>query len=247
MRALARTSWVELKLFAREPLTVVFTLALPLVLLFVLGSVFGNTPDPEVYRGVGAMDYYVPAYAGLVIASLGLIALPTHLADYRERGILRRFRASSVPLPSVFGAHVVVTIVSAAVGSLLLMAVAVLTYDIRAPESPAGFAGAFLLSALSFSAIGALLGAALPTARAAQGAGVLLWFVMLIIAGAGPPPEVLTEATRAVADATPLRHVILLLQDPWLGFGWNTTETLIVLAWLAGSGALAALQLRRRA
>lgn len=246
MRALARTSWVELKLFAREPLTVVFTLALPLVLLFVLGSVFGNTPDPEVYRGVGAMDYYVPAYTGLVIASLGLIALPTHLAGYRERGILRRFRASSVPLSSVFGAHVVVTVVSAAVGSVLLMAVAALTYDIRAPESPAGFAGAFLLSALSFSAIGVLLGAALPTARAAQGAGVLLWFVMLIIAGAGPPPEVLTEATRAVADATPLRHVILLLQDPWLGFGWNTTETLIVLAWLAGSAALAALLLRRR-
>jgi len=247
MRSLAKTSWVELKLFAREPLTVVFTFALPLVLLFVLGSVFGNTPDPTVYRGVGAMDYYVPAYAGLVIASLGLIALPTHLAGYRERGILRRFRASPVPLWSVFGAHVVVTMAAAAAGSVLLIIVAALSYDIQAPVSPTGFAGAFVLGAFAFSAIGALLGAAMPTARAAQGAGVLLWFVMMIIAGAGPPPEVLTDATRAVADATPLRHVIILLQDPWLGFGWNLIETGIVVAWLAGSAVLAVILLRRRA
>lgn len=246
MSTLLRTWWIEMKLFAREPLTVVFTLALPLVLLFVLGSVFGNTPEADVYRGVGAMDYYVPAYAALVTASLGLIALPTHLAEYRERGILRRFRASTVPLWAVFGAHALVAVVSAAVGSALLIAVAALTYDIAAPVSPLGFAAAFALGALAFASIGGLLGAAMPTARAAQGAGVLLWFVMLMIAGAGPPPEVLSDAMRAVADATPLRHVILLLQDPWLGFGWNGTETVTVMAWLLGSTLLAGLLLRRR-
>lgn len=246
MRTLFQTWWIEMKLFAREPLTVVFTLALPLVLLFVLGSVFGNTPEADVYRGVGAMDYYAPAYAALVTASLGLIALPTHLAEYRERGILRRFRASTVPLWAVFGAHALVAVVWAAVGSALLIAVAAPVYDIAAPVSPLGFVGAFAIGALTFAAIGGLLGALLPTSRAAQGAGVLLWFVMLMIAGAGPPPEVLTDATRAVADATPLRHVILLVQDPWLGFGWNVRETLIVLAWLLGSTLLAGLLLRRR-
>ena len=246
MRALVRTWWIEMKLFAREPLTVVFTLALPVVMLFVLASVFGNTPDPEVYRGVGPIDYYVPAYAALVTASLGLIALPTHLAEYRERGILRRFRASTVPLWTVFAAHALVAVVASAVGSALLIAVAAAAYDIAAPVSPALFVGAFALGALTFAAIGGLLGAAMPTTRAAQGAGVLLWFVMLIIAGAGPPPEVLTDATRTVADATPLRHVVLLMQDPWLGFGWNSVETLVVLAWLSGSALLAGLLLRRR-
>ena len=57
MQALMKTTWVELKLFAREPLTMLFTFAIPLVFLFVLGGVFGNTPDPNVYRGFGAMDY----------------------------------------------------------------------------------------------------------------------------------------------------------------------------------------------
>jgi hypothetical protein len=44
-------------------------------------------PDPQsqVYRGVGAMTYYVPASIGLVIATMGLIGLPVHLAGYHER------------------------------------------------------------------------------------------------------------------------------------------------------------------
>ena len=55
MRRLAKMTWLELKLFAREPLTVIFTMAIPLILLFILGGVFGNTPDPDeiVYRGAG--------------------------------------------------------------------------------------------------------------------------------------------------------------------------------------------------
>ena len=59
MRTLFKLTWVEIKLFIREPITVVFTLALPIIFLFVMGGVFGNTPNPEIYRGVGAMDYYM--------------------------------------------------------------------------------------------------------------------------------------------------------------------------------------------
>ncbi len=246
MRALARTTWVELKLFRREPLTVAVTLGLPLVLLFVLGGVFGNEPDPEVYRGVGPMDYYVPAYIGLVIASLGLVGLPAHLSAYRERGVLRRYRASSVPMWTVIGAQVMVTVIVALLGSALLIAVAAPTYDIHFPKSIPLVLGGFLISALSFSAIGVLLGSAFPTSRAAQGAGLMLWFVMMILGGAGPPPEVLTEGMRAVGDATPVRHVILLLQDAWLGFGWDWTQALIVVAFLAGAGVLTVLLSRGR-
>ena len=52
-----------------------FTLALPLVILHVLGGVFGSTPNPDL-RGVRPINYYLPAYVGLLIASIGLIGLP---------------------------------------------------------------------------------------------------------------------------------------------------------------------------
>ena len=234
MRTIAKMTWVEIKLFVREPLTVVFTLALPLFILFIMGGVFGNTPDPDgvVYRGVGPMDYYVPAYIGLLIASIGLIGLPVQLAGYRERGVLRRFRAASVSVWSVVGSQTLVSVVVALAGAILLVAVASIAYDFNLPQSPGTVIAAFLLSVLTFASLGIFLGALLPTARAAQGAGVLLWFVMMILSGAGPPPEVLNTAMRTISSITPLKYVILLLQNPWLGFGWDLAVMGIVVGFL---------------
>jgi ABC-2 type transport system permease protein len=237
-------SWLELKLFLREPITVLFTLALPLLILYVLGGVFTDPVQPDEFRGVGGRNYYVPAYVGLVTASIGLIALPVHIAGYRERGVLRRFRASAVPSFTVFGAQIFVAVVAATFSALILVGAALLSWDVSAPHSWAGAAGGFLLSVLCFASIGFLLGALLPSPRAAQGVGVLLWFVMFMISGSGPPPEVLPDTLNAVAHATPLKHVIVLIQDPWLGFGWNNGELIVVLAILLAAGVASARWLR---
>jgi ABC-2 type transport system permease protein len=239
MKTLTKMTWVEIKLFAREPLTVVITFALPLIMLYILGGVFGNSPEPGFYRGFGAMNFYVPAYVGLVIASVSLTGLPVHLAEYRERGVLRRFHASSVSAWRVFASQMIVSFVIAALGGLLLIGVAFLAHDIHAPQSLIGVLAAFGLSTLSFTALGILLGMVFPTVRAAQGAGLLLWFVMLILAGSGPPPEVLPDTMRRIGDLTPLKHVNTLLQDAWLGFGWNAGESLVLIGILALSVLLA--------
>ena len=230
MTTLRKMVTVELKLFLREPLTVVFALALPLITLFVLGGVFGNTPDPGFYAGVGAMDFYTPAYIGLVLASIGVVSLPAHLAGNRERGVLRRFRASWVPAAVVVGAEAVVSLLIAVVSGVVLVACAMLLYDVNPPQSPLLLVPAFALSALTFAAIGVMLGSLIPTARAAQAAGMLFWFVMLFLGGAGPPPEVLTGALQAFRHAVPLTYVVTLLQGPWLGDGWSWADAGIVAA-----------------
>ena len=63
MGPLLKLTGIELRLFLREPITVVFTLALPLMVLYLLGGVFGNsvgrrTPSLVVYRGFGATSWY---------------------------------------------------------------------------------------------------------------------------------------------------------------------------------------------
>ena len=126
MQTLGRLSWIESKLFLREPLTVIFSLALPVIILFVLGGVFGNEADTDpggtvVFRGVGAMTYYVPAYLALVVASVCVISIPTHLAGNRERGVLKRFHASSVDAWTVAGAEIVVAFVISTVSALILL------------------------------------------------------------------------------------------------------------------------------
>jgi ABC-2 type transport system permease protein len=234
LKVLRKLTWVELKLFARDPISMVLTLALPLFFLIVLNGVFGNEPelDPaeDVWRGVGPADFYVPAYVGLVMAATGTLGLPVRLATYRERGILRRFRASAMPVWAVLGSQVVVALLTAAVGAVSLAVASTLIYGTELPAEVPGFLAGFVLAAVSFASVGVLLGSVLPTARSAQGAGLMLFFVMFLLSGAGPPPGALNSAMRAVSDALPLTYVVLLLQDPWLGFGWHVTASIVVAA-----------------
>lgn len=227
MRTL-QLSWIELKLFAREPLTVVFSLALPVFILVVLGGVFGDQPTEMddgtvMWRGVGAMSYYVPAYLALVVASVCIISIPTHLAGNRERGVLKRFRASSISAWEIAGSQVAVALVLSVVSGAILLAAAAVVYDFDPAQSVLGVVGVLVLLVIGFSALGIFLGAILPTARSAQAVGLLIWFVMLQLGGAGPPREVLTEQMRAFMDFTPMWHAVRIIQEPWLGLdaGWS--------------------------
>lgn len=246
-RVLREASRVELLLLVREPVTLVFTLALPLLNMVIMGGVFGDQPDPsgKVFLGVGGSTYYTPAYIGLVAASVGMIAIPTQLAGYRDRGVLRRMRAAGLPVTAILAAQLAVGMLLATVGAAL---VAVLSFLVNRPERPADVGGvvvAFLVGAVALLMLGLMLGAVLPTARAAQGAGVLLWFVVLILGGAGPPPEVLPATMSDIGTLTPLRPLIVALQKPWFGDGWDA-PMLAILAGIGGvSWVVAALRLRR--
>jgi ABC-2 type transport system permease protein len=238
MRTLAKLTWIEVKLFAREPIAVVFVFAFPLVVLLVLAGVFSQ-PETAL-GGFSGIDYYVPGYLAVVIAAIGLIGLPVHLASLRERGVLRRLRASSVPIGSVFGAQTVVNLAMAALGGVVLLVAASLVYDVHAPASVAGVALGFAVGALAFIALGLLIGSLAPTARAAQGIGLVLFFPMWLLSGAGPPRGVMTQTMRQLSDVLPLTRVVAAIQEPWLGTGSNVAELVWLSALFAVAAALAA-------
>ena len=241
MRSLARLTFVEIKLFSRDPLTAVFSFAFPVFVLLVLGGVFGNTPDPtgEVWGGAGPMDYLVPGFFGLVMAAIGFISLPIHLAIYRERGILRRFRSSSVSPWSLLLSQFCVSAMIAVVGAAAILVLGMGINGAHGPVSPAGVLVAFVLGTIAFVAIGVLLGAVLPNAQAAQAVGLVLFFASEMTSGVGPPREVLPEAMRQAALALPLTHVAIAMQDPWIGRGSNLAELGIVAAIAVVCAALA--------
>lgn len=242
LSTIRKLAWVETKLFVRDPLTLVFTFAFPLIMLFVLAEVFGNSTadrDELVFRNVGAIDYYVPAYVALVAAAVGIVSIPVHLASYRELGIFRRFRASGMSVWTLLAAEILVTIALTAVGALLVVGSTAVVYSNKEPRSLLGVLAVFVLVTLLFATLGILLGAVLPNARAAQGAGAILFFVMLMLSGGGPPPEVMTGPMRVIADTLPLTHAVRILQDPWLGFAWEWTPFLAVIGFLGGSMLLA--------
>ncbi len=233
----------ELRLVLREPIVLTFVFAFPALTVLILGGVFD--PDDPAFEGIDPANWYVAAYIGVVIAAIGLIMLPVHLAGYRQRGVTRRFRVSSFPSWALPLAHFTVGMIMTAIGIAVLLGVATVTYGIPPVNDLLRTMIGVGLGAAAFTSVGVLLGTVVPTARSAQGIGMLLFFPFFLLGGGGPPPDAMGGAMRTVADWIPLSHVVRGIQEPWLDLGGAgdhlfVTGTLLVVSaavWLWRSPA----------
>jgi ABC-2 type transport system permease protein len=226
VRMVARLTALELRLMLREPMVLVGLLGLPVVAMVVIAGVFGNVADPD-FGGVAPDDYYVASYVGVVLASLGLVTLPVHLATSRELGVIRRYRASGIGGGALVATQVALGLILGVVASALVLAIGHLAYDLQAPEDLAGVVGWFALGLVCHVALGCALGLLVPGGRAANALGNLLFLPTFLLGGGGPPRGVMNDAMRAVADVLPLSHITAGMRREWLG----ATDATVSLWW----------------
>jgi ABC-2 type transport system permease protein len=220
MRGLWKLTWVEAKLFLRQPITAFFTLVFPLMLLFLFGSIYGNKPTPY-FGGYGSVDVSVPAYMAMIIATSGLLSLTIIMAAYRELGILRRLKVTPLRPQTMLTAQVIVIFLMTALGMFLLILAGKLVYGLRFSGDPFSIFSAFVLSSLSFFSLGFVLAGLVPTARSAQIVAMVLFYPMIFLSGATIPREELPETIRQIAQILPLTHVVTLLRGLWTGDSWS--------------------------
>ena len=238
MRALTKYTWIEIKLFLREPIGAFFTLVFPLMMLFLFGAIYGNEPSPY-FNGYGTVDISVPAYTAMIIGTTGIMGLSITMSAYREKGILRRLRATPLQPQIILIAQVVVNFMMTAAGMLLLILAGKLVFDLRFDGNPISVVLAFLLGSLSFFSLGFVLASVMPNARTAQVVGMVIFYPMLFLSGAGIPLEMLPDGVRKFSKFLPLTHVVTLLRGLWTGDTWNQhTSEVIVLACLLVGGLL---------
>jgi ABC-2 type transport system permease protein len=216
-----------------------FVFGFPVLTVLILGGVFDDD-DPN-FEGALPSDYYIAAYIGVVIAAIGLVMLPVHLASYRERGVLRRFDVSRYPHWALPAAWILVAMVITIVAVAVLLVTGYLVYGLPTPDDLALVVVDTLLGAFAFISIGIALGMALPSARSAQGLGMLLFFPFFLLGGAGPPPDAMGDPMSSIANVVPLTHVVRSIQEPWLDLGSPTGHVLVLaaLAVLATAGWVA--------
>jgi ABC-2 type transport system permease protein len=233
----------EMRLTVRDPLVLTFVLVFPIVTMLIIGGAFGTDPD-VAFEGQNPSHWYVASYFTVVIAATGLIMLPVHLASYRERGVLRRFAAAGFPRWSFALAELVLGFATIAIAGLLLLVVAAPVYGVPAVHDLGRVALGLLFGSLGFISIGILLGTLLPSARAAQAVGLLLFFPSFLLGAGGPPPHVMGSVLRQIGDALPLTWVTTSIRQPWLGIG-TPTGTLAAVIALAVVATVAAAQRAR--
>lgn len=229
----------ELKLMLRDPLALTFVFVFPVLTMLIIGGSFGTKPQPS-FANVNPAHWYVASYLTVVIAATGLIMLPVHLAAYRERGVLRRFTAAGFPRWSFALAQLVVGLVAVAAASAVELGVAAPTYGVPALHEAWRVVLATGLGAIAFTSIGVLLGTVLPSARAAQAVGLILFFPSFLLGSGGPPPQAMGATLRGIAKFLPLSVVTKAIRDPWLGLGTASVSLIVIAVLAAVATALAA-------
>lgn len=217
MTALMTLARTEARLYLREPVAVGLAVVLPSVVLAGLGAVPAlHQPDP-MFGGVRFTDYFAPSLLAISIALLGLQTLPVGLVTYRERGVLRLLSTTPLRPSAVLLVQLMINLATVAVGTALMVTVAVLVLDAPFPRHPFGFAVTFLLGTAAVFAIGLVVAARTPRARLAAGIGALLFVLTQFFAGVYLPRFLLPEVIVRIGEFVP--PGIGAFHDAWLGNG----------------------------
>lgn len=220
LRGLGKLTWLEIKIFLREPLGAVGSILFPVVVFLVM-SRFGSRSKPGSPATAGFLRVGLPVVIAVLIAISGVLSLVTIISIYREGGILKRLRATPLRPQTILTAHVLVKLTLTA----LTMALSVLAgrrYFPLFTDFPLfGFTIALLISTWSILSIGFLIASIVPTARFAQPIGAAILYPMLGLCGLFVPVQSLPPTLQALARVLPLTYAVSLLDGILKGEAWS--------------------------
>jgi ABC-2 type transport system permease protein len=221
LRGLVKLTWIEMKIFAREPLGLFGTLGMPVIVFVILGRVLGGraaSRQPEVARAV-AVD--LPILAALLVATGAVLSLVTIISIYREGGILKRLRATPLRPETILTAHVIAKLAFTS-ATLVLLGLAGRRFMPEGVDIPlVRFGAALLFTTVCLLSVGFVIASAVPTARFAQPLGTLILYPMIAISGLFVPIDALPPGVQAVAQFVPFTYAVSLLRGAWLREPWS--------------------------
>ncbi len=220
LRGLWKLTWIEMKVFMREPLGAFGTIGVPVLIFVVAGRVAKLRVGAPSVAASGLSGASLPILVALLISVSAVLSLITIISIYREGGILKRLRATPLRPQTILSAHVIVKLLLTA-ATLLLMFLAGKRYFPPGAHVPwFSFTIALLISTWSILSIGFLIASIVPTARFAQPIGAVFLYPMIAFSGLFVHVSDLPPVLRAVARVLPLTYAVRLLEGIWNGDGW---------------------------
>ncbi len=222
LRGLWQLTWLEIKIFLREPLGAIGTIVVPVVAFVLLGRATAGRSAPSSSALNGLLsEGGVPTLVSMLITISAVSSLVAIISIYREGGILKRLHATPLRPWTILSAHVLVKLLLTAV-TMAVMVLAGRRYFAIGPDVPlVSFAAALLISTLAILSVGFIIASIVPTARFAQPIGAIIFYPMVALSGLFVPIGALPPGLRVAAQVLPLSHSASLLQGIWIGEPWS--------------------------
>lgn len=215
-RAWAALVAAECRMVVRDTAGLVVPIGLPLLILVM--NAINQDADQTLPGGRTVLDVYVlPLVLTVILATIGVVNMPSFLAYYRRTGVLRRLAVTPTHPAMVLAAQVVTSILQAAVGVGLALTVAVVAFGARLPQRPGRAVAVLALATLALYAVGMLVAAVAPSGNASVAIGLTAFFAMGATGGLFGPTQNLPEQVRVVGEALPFGASVHALGAAWSG------------------------------
>ena len=198
---------VEVLQFFRSKEAVVFTLALPVVLMGLLASIFSGFVH-------GTHVYYSQLYAtGLLaggLASTSFLNLAVAIAGERENGGLKRLAGTPMPRTAYFIGKAILVLVACTLEVVILMLFGHFLYHVAFPATLGRwwtFIWVTFLGASAMSVMGIAMSSVPRTARSAAPVANLPFLVLEFISGVFVPFTSLSPGLYNFAGLFPLKWI----------------------------------------
>ena len=217
LRGLWRLTWIEIKVFMREPLGAVGSIVMPVLIFVLLGRLGRSVMPPVAFASSNFFRVNVPVFVAILIALNAVLSLVAIVSIYREGGILKRLRATPLRPWTILTAHVLVKLGLTAATLTLMLLAGRRYYPAGAQFPVVSFVVALVIATWSILSIGFLIAAVVPTARFAQPIGAVILYPMFVLSGLFIPITVLPSWLRHL----PLTYAVSLLLGIWQGEPWS--------------------------
>ena len=238
---LLRLTLAEGRLFVQDWIGPIFGVGLPVILLVVFGSI-GSLHKPMASLGGHSLMYlYVPVVILMGAALVCLVASSGTLANYRERGVLRRFGTTPAGATRLLAAQLIVNLTMVLIMAAVIVTVARVAYHVPLPAQFGGFVLTLLLAVMALMGMGLCIASVAKTSRVAHGVGALCFYPMMFFSGLWLPIPEMSPLLQHISHATPLGAAVTAMSDALGG----TFPPLLYLGTLAGWAIASSLLARR--
>ena len=206
----------ELKMSLRGLDMVIFAVIMPIVVLIILGIVFGQKP---AFEGADYtfLEQSFGALCSIAICAGGVMGLPLVISDYRSKQILKRYQVTPIKPILVLLVEVTMYVIYSVVSLITLYIVAACVFGFKMQGSLGLFLIGYLLVMISIFSIGMMVGGIAKNSKIAGIIASVLYFPMLIFSGATLPYEVMPASMQKIVDILPLTQGIKILKNATLG------------------------------
>jgi ABC-2 type transport system permease protein len=238
VRLFARELRTQQRLFWRSRESAFFTFALPLVLLILLGTAYG---DEEV-DGIRASTYLLAGFLGYGIVATAFAGLAISIVVRRESGVLKRVRGTPLPSGVYLGALIASTLAVMALETIAQLLVGRFLLDAGWPASPLSFALTIVLGVAAFAALGLAVTGFVKSSEGSSAIVNAIYLPMIFISGVFFSRDTMPGFLQALADVLPLTYLLELLREVFVEGGGLDTEAgavAVVAVWGIAGFALA--------